>query len=370
MSRRTTGAFPWGTFVVNISGAFALGLVFTLATERWGARAPWLRSGLTIGFLGAYTTFSTLSFETYRLAEDRAHRPRGREHARHAAPPASSPSTSASCSGGRCDAARGRGQARCGSSSASPTPGTGSRSTRRSSSACARRASPGATVIRGIEGFGAELAPPHLAHPAALRGPAGRDRDRRHRGADRGDAADARRDGRRRGWSRSSPCTSSTYRSSSGLDDAAGSRAARAGTRSARPRARGPSRAPRRRRAPARSRAAGPQWASRQPAISTGPSRLSAASQALQLRNGSSGWTRAPGAVLGDRPRRRRGRPARPRGAHRESRAVRGSANSARYGVWIGAGKRRWKSWSRIAVPPGRTGNAFRQSRSASPSPR
>jgi CrcB protein len=71
VARRTSGAFPWGTFVVNVSGAFTLGLVFTLATERW-AFAPWLRSALTIGFLGAYTTFSTLSFETYRLAEDRA----------------------------------------------------------------------------------------------------------------------------------------------------------------------------------------------------------------------------------------------------------------------------------------------------------
>ena len=71
VARRTGGAFPWGTFVVNVSGAFALGLVFTLATESWGV-APWLRSGLTIGFLGAYTTFSTLTFETYRLAEDRA----------------------------------------------------------------------------------------------------------------------------------------------------------------------------------------------------------------------------------------------------------------------------------------------------------
>jgi CrcB protein len=43
----------------------------TLATERWGL-APWLRSAITIGFLGAYITFSTLSFETYRLAADRA----------------------------------------------------------------------------------------------------------------------------------------------------------------------------------------------------------------------------------------------------------------------------------------------------------
>jgi CrcB protein len=71
VSRRQSGAFPWGTCVVNITGAFALGLVFTLATERWGL-APWLRSAITIGFLGAYTTFSTLSFETYRLAADRA----------------------------------------------------------------------------------------------------------------------------------------------------------------------------------------------------------------------------------------------------------------------------------------------------------
>jgi len=71
VSRRTVGSFPWGTFVVNVSGAFALGLLFTAMTERW-AVAPWLRSGVTIGFLGAYTTFSTLALESYRLASDRA----------------------------------------------------------------------------------------------------------------------------------------------------------------------------------------------------------------------------------------------------------------------------------------------------------
>jgi len=71
VSRRTTGAFPWGTFVVNISGAFVLGFLFTVLTERVTV-APWVRGGVTIGFLGAYTTFSTLSFETYRLVEDRA----------------------------------------------------------------------------------------------------------------------------------------------------------------------------------------------------------------------------------------------------------------------------------------------------------
>jgi CrcB protein len=69
VSRRTSDTFPWGTFVVNVTGAFIL--VLTLATERWDF-APWLRLGLTTGFLGAYTTFSTLSFETYKLAADRA----------------------------------------------------------------------------------------------------------------------------------------------------------------------------------------------------------------------------------------------------------------------------------------------------------
>lgn len=71
VSRRWPGAFPWGTFVVNVSGAFALGLVFVLLTEKVTVD-PWLRSALTIGFLGAYTTFSTLSFESYRLIEDGA----------------------------------------------------------------------------------------------------------------------------------------------------------------------------------------------------------------------------------------------------------------------------------------------------------
>jgi fluoride exporter len=69
VSDRAPGAFPWGTFVVNVSGSFLLGLVFVLTTERVMVE-PWLRSSLTIGFLGAYTTFSTLSLESYRLLED------------------------------------------------------------------------------------------------------------------------------------------------------------------------------------------------------------------------------------------------------------------------------------------------------------
>jgi fluoride exporter len=71
VSRRFPTAFPWGTFVVNISGALVLGFLVTVMTEQL-TTAPWLRSVLAIGFLGAYTTFSTLQYETYRLLEDGA----------------------------------------------------------------------------------------------------------------------------------------------------------------------------------------------------------------------------------------------------------------------------------------------------------
>src|ERR671937_1992757 len=68
---RRVAAFPWGTFVVNVSGSFALGFVVTLLGERL-AVASWLRAALAIGFLGAYTPFSTLSLESYRLLESRS----------------------------------------------------------------------------------------------------------------------------------------------------------------------------------------------------------------------------------------------------------------------------------------------------------
>jgi fluoride exporter len=71
VSRRLPSQFPWGTFVVNMSGAFVLGFLMTLMTGQL-TTAPWVRSGITIGLLGAYTTFSTLSYETYRLLEDGA----------------------------------------------------------------------------------------------------------------------------------------------------------------------------------------------------------------------------------------------------------------------------------------------------------
>ncbi|MFQ6758974.1 MAG: fluoride efflux transporter CrcB [Deltaproteobacteria bacterium] len=61
--------FPYGTFAVNIVGAFLIGLVI-----EYGLRStlisPNLRIGLTIGFMGGLTTFSTFSYETFTLMED------------------------------------------------------------------------------------------------------------------------------------------------------------------------------------------------------------------------------------------------------------------------------------------------------------
>jgi fluoride exporter len=66
--RLYAGAFPLGTFVVNISGCFLLGLLFSALTERFTVSGD-LRGALTVGFLGAYTTFSTFALETVGLGE-------------------------------------------------------------------------------------------------------------------------------------------------------------------------------------------------------------------------------------------------------------------------------------------------------------
>lgn len=62
-------SFPYGTFVVNIIGAYLIGLIMELGLR--GTVIPdTLRIGLTVGFLGGLTTFSTFSFETFSLLED------------------------------------------------------------------------------------------------------------------------------------------------------------------------------------------------------------------------------------------------------------------------------------------------------------
>jgi CrcB protein len=65
---RTGGAFPWGTLAVNVSGSFALGLLFAVTAERAILPAE-IRGPVLIGFIGAYTTFSTYMLESWRLVE-------------------------------------------------------------------------------------------------------------------------------------------------------------------------------------------------------------------------------------------------------------------------------------------------------------
>ena len=59
---------PYGTFAVNVLGAFLIGVVMELSLR--GAVSQELRIGLTPGFLGGFTTFSAFSYETFRLVED------------------------------------------------------------------------------------------------------------------------------------------------------------------------------------------------------------------------------------------------------------------------------------------------------------
>jgi fluoride exporter len=65
---RTSGTFPFGTFAVNVVGSAVLGVVTGLAWYHGLAHAP--RVVIGAGFCGAFTTWSTVSWETVRLAEE------------------------------------------------------------------------------------------------------------------------------------------------------------------------------------------------------------------------------------------------------------------------------------------------------------
>ena len=63
---RFGASFPYGTLIINVSGSLILGLFVTLATERFLVDPRW-RLLAAIGFLGAYTTFSTYTYESVNL---------------------------------------------------------------------------------------------------------------------------------------------------------------------------------------------------------------------------------------------------------------------------------------------------------------
>jgi len=67
VSRHVKGPYPWGTFVVNVTGCLLLGFLVALLA----GGNPTARTALTVGFVGAYTTFSTFALQAFTLGDDR-----------------------------------------------------------------------------------------------------------------------------------------------------------------------------------------------------------------------------------------------------------------------------------------------------------
>jgi CrcB protein len=67
IAERLGTAFPWNTWLINVSGSLIIGLVLTVLTELVVADPAW-RLLLVVGFLGGYTTFSSYTFEALTLA--------------------------------------------------------------------------------------------------------------------------------------------------------------------------------------------------------------------------------------------------------------------------------------------------------------
>ncbi|HEY9181151.1 MAG TPA: fluoride efflux transporter CrcB [Candidatus Baltobacteraceae bacterium] len=70
--QRFGSGFPWGTFFINVTGSFFIGVVAQLALTRAFGITPTVRLFAATGVLGGYTTFSTFSLDTLTLAADGA----------------------------------------------------------------------------------------------------------------------------------------------------------------------------------------------------------------------------------------------------------------------------------------------------------
>jgi CrcB protein len=66
------GRFPLGTFLINVGGSFALGMLGAILAQRTVPNADALRLAIGVGFCGGFTTFSTFEYETHALFEDGA----------------------------------------------------------------------------------------------------------------------------------------------------------------------------------------------------------------------------------------------------------------------------------------------------------
>jgi CrcB protein len=65
VQRFPNAQFALGTFVINVTGSFLIGLLMVLLMERWRMSSPYLQMLLVIGFLGGYTTFSSFEYDAY-----------------------------------------------------------------------------------------------------------------------------------------------------------------------------------------------------------------------------------------------------------------------------------------------------------------
>lgn len=69
IGQRMGTRFPYGTFLINVTGSFLVGFVMTVLTEKAYLSPNW-RYLIPIGFIGGYTTFSTFEYETLRAIQD------------------------------------------------------------------------------------------------------------------------------------------------------------------------------------------------------------------------------------------------------------------------------------------------------------